>query len=138
MREWVRKISAVLVTASLVMFAFCWLVLFTDAIWFWSDVQTHSLVIALDKHELMSYNSEIGGHQAHLHDVTWLIVLVLSLLNGFSAGCLVKIYSSKGYAITWLSAVVLTIAVFYISAWTFYSFLHALERFAYIYFVPQG
>ena len=61
-------IATTMVAGFLAMLAFCWLVLLTESPWFWGDPASHPLVAALAGHGLLSYNSAIGGHQAHLHD----------------------------------------------------------------------
>jgi len=136
-----KKTTIPLIFVSIYSFflVFCWITLLFDANWFWNDVQTHPLISALAKLNLMSFSPNIGGHYAHLHGFIWLCgLLILPLAYSAAVGFLIKINPPKSYIITRLDMVYVPIILLAVSVQTTGAFLIALERFAYVFFVPQG
>jgi hypothetical protein len=138
MQTWLKKIIPSTLVISLTILLFCWIVLFIGSRQFWSGVNANSFVTILNRLGVIFYNPSIGGHQAHFSDVIWIVAFILSILNGAMSGYLVKTHSSNGYIVTWLGIAILSSIVFYISLWTFFSFLQGFERFAYGYFFPPS
>jgi len=135
-----RKIMIPLIFVAVFSFflIFCWSTLLLGSGWFWNDAQTHPLVNILSGLNLLAFNPNIGGHQGNLHDFVWLVgVIILPLAYAVSVGFLIKKKSPKSCTITSLGIIVVSLILLVISVSTTSGFLIALERFAYVFFVPQ-
>ena len=116
---------------------FCWTNLLFGFGWLWNDVQTHPFVNIMVGLNLMSFNPNIGGHQAHLHGSVWISGIVLPLIYAISVGFFLKNNSIVKFTVTRLGIIAVSLLLFVVVVWTTISFLTALERFAYVFFVPQ-